>query len=109
MGLEATKQLEADAALRHDGVIDPNLDGKCQQSRRTVESHLLYLPASYRSPTLVTRSYPSQTWCGPTPGGFVLCIDSRLRDTPGVGAFPCTFCVRSEHSHNGPFLAPLRS
>jgi len=33
-------KLEADAALRRDGVVDPQLDGICEQSRRSVESHL---------------------------------------------------------------------
>ncbi len=33
-------KLEADAALRRDGVIDPNLDAICQHSRRSVKSHL---------------------------------------------------------------------
>lgn len=31
---------EADAALRRDGVIDPQLDAICQQSQRTIQSHL---------------------------------------------------------------------
>jgi len=33
-------KLEADAALRRDGVIDANLDAICRHSRRSVESHL---------------------------------------------------------------------
>ena len=33
-------KLEADAALRRDGVVDPLLDSICEQSRRAVESHL---------------------------------------------------------------------
>lgn len=35
----ATK-LEADSALRRDGVVDPQLDAICDESRRPVESHL---------------------------------------------------------------------
>ncbi len=31
---------EADAALRREGVVDPQLDAICDQSRRSVESHL---------------------------------------------------------------------
>jgi len=33
-------KLEADAALRRDGVVDPELDAICEQSRRSVESHV---------------------------------------------------------------------
>ena len=33
-------KLEADIALRRDGVIDPQLDAICDESRRSVESHL---------------------------------------------------------------------
>jgi len=33
-------KLEADSALRRDGVIDPQLDSICQQSRRAIDSHL---------------------------------------------------------------------
>ncbi len=33
-------KLESDTALRRDGVIDPHLDAICDQSRRSVESHL---------------------------------------------------------------------
>ena len=32
--------VEADAALRRDGVVDAQMEAVCQQSRRTVESHL---------------------------------------------------------------------
>ncbi len=34
------RKLEADAALRRDGVIDPTLDAISQQSKRTIEEHL---------------------------------------------------------------------
>ena len=37
--LRIAKKLEADAALRRDGVIDPTLDDISRQSQRTVESH----------------------------------------------------------------------
>ncbi len=33
-------KLEAEAALRRDGVIDPHLDAICDESQRSVESHL---------------------------------------------------------------------
>ena len=33
-------KLEADAALRRDGVIDPALDATAKEARRTIESHL---------------------------------------------------------------------
>ena len=33
-------KLAGDAALRRDGVVDPQLDAICDESRRSVESHL---------------------------------------------------------------------
>ena len=42
-------KFEADAALRRDGVIDPALDAICQESRRTVESHLGDFEAKLKS------------------------------------------------------------
>ena len=33
-------KLEADAALRRDGVIDPHLDAICDEAQRSIESHL---------------------------------------------------------------------
>ncbi len=35
------RKLESDAALRRDGVIDPELDEVTRESRRSIESHLL--------------------------------------------------------------------
>ena len=34
-------KIEADTALRRDGVVDPQLDAICDESRRSVESHLV--------------------------------------------------------------------
>ena len=42
-------KLEADAALRRDGVIDPQLDAICDQAQRTVESHLSDYEAKMRT------------------------------------------------------------
>src|SRR3954451_19230488 len=42
-------KFEADAALRRDGVIDAQLEGICDQSRRTIESHLADYEAKYQA------------------------------------------------------------
>jgi hypothetical protein len=42
-------RLEADAALRRDGVIDPQLDAICDQAQRTIESHLADYKARMRT------------------------------------------------------------
>ena len=42
-------KLEADAALRRDGVVDPELDAICEQSRRSVESHVKDYEAKMRA------------------------------------------------------------
>jgi len=42
-------KFEAEAALRRDGVIDPTLDAISQQSKRTVESHLVDYEAKLRA------------------------------------------------------------
>jgi integrase len=51
---------EADAALRREGVVDPQLDAICDQSRRSVESHLkdyeAKMVAASRSNKHVTRT-----------------------------------------------------
>jgi integrase len=47
-------KLEADAALRREGVIDPHLEGVSQQSRRTVESHL----DDYKAKLSAANSHP---------------------------------------------------
>jgi len=53
-------KLEADAALRRDGVIDAQLDSICQQSKRTIESHLedfqAKMVAANRSPKHIDRT-----------------------------------------------------
>ena len=38
-------KLEADVALRRDGVIDPKIDAIAQESKRTIESHLVHFEA----------------------------------------------------------------
>lgn len=42
-------KLEADAALRRDGVIDPALDAIGQQARRSIEDHLADYEAKLRA------------------------------------------------------------
>ncbi|MBC8350390.1 MAG: site-specific integrase [Planctomycetes bacterium] len=42
-------KLEADAALRRDGVIDPTLEGVSKESQRTIESHLADYEAKLRA------------------------------------------------------------
>jgi len=53
-------KLEADAALRRDGVVDPELDAICEQSRRSIESHLkdyeAKMGAGSRSVKHITRT-----------------------------------------------------
>ncbi len=53
-------KLEADIALRRDGVIDPHLDAICDESRRSVESHLAdfeaKMQAGNRKPKHITTT-----------------------------------------------------
>lgn len=53
-------KLEAEAALRRDGVIDPTLDAVSQQSQRSIESHLddyeAYLVAANRTEEHIRRT-----------------------------------------------------
>jgi integrase len=42
-------KLEADAALRRDGVVDPALDATAKESRRTIEDHLTDYEAKLRA------------------------------------------------------------
>ena len=42
-------KLEADAALRRDGVIDPTLDAISRESQRTIEAHLVDYEAKLRT------------------------------------------------------------
>jgi integrase len=48
-------KLEADAALRRDGVVDPELDAICDQSRRSVESHVKDYEAKMRAANLASQ------------------------------------------------------
>ena len=53
-------RLEADIALRRDGVIDPHLDAICDESRRSIESHLAdfeaKMQAANRKPKHITTT-----------------------------------------------------
>lgn len=53
-------RLEADAALRRGGLIDPALDAICEESRRSIDSHLAdyeaKMKAGNRKPKHVTTT-----------------------------------------------------
>jgi integrase len=71
-------KMEADAALRREGVIDPTLDGISRESRRTIESHLADYEAKFwtadRSDDHVKRTLRSIRWICKN-AGFVLATD----------------------------------